>query len=99
MAKSVLITGCSSGIGHALARAFNAKGFKVYATARKTSSIEDLAAVGIETLPLEATDGQSINALYEEVSCRTGGKLDYLVNNAGRSYTGEDRAQDAANIS
>lgn len=87
MAKTVLITGCSSGIGHALARAFNAKDFKVYATARKTSSIEDLAALGIETLPLEATSKESVDALYEEVFRRTGGKLDYLVNNAGRGYT------------
>ena len=86
MAKTVLITGCSSGIGHALARAFHAKGFKVYATARKTSSIADLAALGIETLPLEATSKESIDALFVEISRRTGSNLDFLVNNAGRSY-------------
>jgi 1-acylglycerone phosphate reductase len=85
--KSVLITGCSSGIGHALAREFKSQGLRVFATARKTDSIADLAALGIETLPLEATSSESIEALKAEVSSRTGGKLDFLVNNAGRNYT------------
>jgi NAD(P)-dependent dehydrogenase (short-subunit alcohol dehydrogenase family) len=87
MTKSVLITGCSSGIGHALAREFKHKGFRVFATARKIESIADLAALGIETLPLEATSLESITALKEEVVRRTNGELDYLVNNAGRNYT------------
>ena len=87
MAKTVLITGCSSGIGHALAREFKSKGFRVFATARKTNSIADLAALGIETLALEATSTESIAALKAEIISRTGGKLDFLVNNAGRSYT------------
>jgi 1-acylglycerone phosphate reductase len=85
--KTVLITGCSSGIGHALAREFKSQGFRVFATARKTDSITDLAALGIETLPLEATSSESIEALKTEISSRTGGKLDFLVNNAGRNYT------------
>lgn len=85
--KSVLITGTSSGIGHALAREFKQQGFRVFATARKTESIADLAALGIETLPLEATSSDSIAALKAEISSRTGGKLDFLVNNAGRNYT------------
>jgi 1-acylglycerone phosphate reductase len=87
MAQSVLITGCSSGIGHALAREFKSRGFRVFATARKTESIADLAALGIETLSLEATSSESITALKTEITSRTGGKLDYLVNNAGRNYT------------
>ncbi|KAL1587899.1 hypothetical protein WHR41_03387 [Cladosporium halotolerans] len=87
MSKSVLITGCSSGIGHALAREFKSKGFRVFATARKTDSIADLTALGIEALALEATSSESIEALKAEITSRTGGKLDYLVNNAGRSYT------------
>jgi len=87
MPQSVLITGCSSGIGHALAREFKSRGFRVFATARKTESITDLAALGIETLPLEATSTESIAALKAEIASRTSGKLDYLVNNAGRNYT------------
>ena len=86
MTQSVLITGCSSGIGHALAREFKSRGFRVFATARKTESIADLAALGIETLSLEATSSESIAALKAEIASRTGGKLDYLVNNAGAHY-------------
>jgi 1-acylglycerone phosphate reductase len=86
MAKTVLITGCSSGIGHALALEFKSNGYKVFATARKTSSVSDLEELGIETLPLEVTSDESIHALREEIEARTG-SLDILVNNAGRNYT------------
>lgn len=86
--KSVLITGCSSGIGHALAREFQHHGLRVFATARSASSLTDLASLGIETLSLEVTDAFSINALYTQITSRTAGRgLDYLVNNAGRNYT------------
>lgn len=88
MVKSVLITGCGpGGIGHALAREFHSKGLRVFATARKAESISDLTNEGIETLSLEVTDIDSIKAVKDEVSSRTGGTLDYLVNNAGRNYT------------
>jgi len=87
MAKTVLITGCSSGIGHALALEFKSQGLRVFATARKTSSIADLEAKGIETVALEVTDSASIAALKDEIVSRTDGRLDYLINNAGRNYT------------
>ncbi|KXT06205.1 hypothetical protein AC578_1392 [Pseudocercospora eumusae] len=80
--KTVLITGCSpGGIGHSLALEFQRQNFRVFATARKTSGIN------IETFPLEATSESSIQALASEISSRTAGKLDFLVNNAGRNYT------------
>jgi len=88
MPKSVLITGCSpGGIGHALAREFKGKGLRVFATARKAEAIADLAAQGIETFSLEVNDRESIQALKDEITSRTGGTLDYLINNAGRNYT------------
>ncbi|KAM3415571.1 NADPH-dependent 1-acyldihydroxyacetone phosphate reductase [Cercospora zeina] len=88
MSKSVLVTGCSKGgIGHALAREFKKHGLRVFATARKAETISDLADQGIETLSLEATDQDSIRALKREVESRTGGRLDFLVNNHGRNYT------------
>merc|ERR1711939_481745 len=78
--KSVLITGCTpGGIGHFLAKEFKAQGLRVFATARKVESIE--------TLSLEVSDPNSINALKDEVHSRTNGELDILVNNAGWNYT------------
>lgn len=86
--KTVLITGCSpGGIGHSLALEFKSKNFRVFATARKAEGLSELAAQGIETLSLEVTSLESIQALCKEIASRTGGKLDYLVNNAGRNYT------------
>lgn len=86
--KTVLVTGCNpGGIGNSLAREFNSHGLRVLATARQTSSISDLAEIGIETFALEVTDAESITKLKQEIISRTGGKLDYLVNNAGRNYT------------
>jgi len=87
MPKTVLITGCSSGIGKALALEFNALGLRVFATARNKSSISDLADQGIETFSLEVNDPESIHTLKEDIFVRTVGKLDILVNNAGRNYT------------
>ena len=86
--KTVLVTGCNpGGIGNSLAREFYAHGLRVFATARQTSSITDLADLGIETLSLEVTSSSSIAAARELIAGKTGGRLDYLVNNAGRNYT------------
>jgi 1-acylglycerone phosphate reductase len=73
------------GIGNALAREFHSNGLRVFATARSRDSIKDLSELGIETLSLEVNDAGNVERLREEVSALTGGKLDYLVNNAGRS--------------
>jgi 1-acylglycerone phosphate reductase len=83
--KTVLITGTSSGIGHALAREFNAKGYHVLATARRTDSIQDLKALGITPLAVDVDSPGSIAALKKEVEALTGGRLDMLINNAGPS--------------
>jgi 1-acylglycerone phosphate reductase len=87
--KSVLITGCSTGgIGNSLAREFHRNGLRVFATARDAKNIDDLAALGIETLDLVVDDEQSVKSCCAEVEKRLGGKgLDFLVNNAGRNYT------------
>ncbi|KAL8657642.1 MAG: hypothetical protein Q9226_001704 [Calogaya cf. arnoldii] len=86
--KTVLITGCSpGGIGHALAHEFHSRGLRVFATARTAEAIQDLADTGIEALSLDVTSEKSISMCKDEVAERTGGRLDYLVNNAGRNYT------------
>lgn len=85
--KTVLITGCSSGIGHSLAKEFHSKGLRVFASARRTETIADLADLGIETVSLEVDKPERVRELRREIEELTGGKLDILVNNAGRNYT------------
>ncbi|KAL3433960.1 hypothetical protein BDV09DRAFT_170970, partial [Aspergillus tetrazonus] len=83
-----LITGCSSGIGKDLAIALAAKGVTVLATARRTESLSDLTRQydNIEALSLELGKPGSIEKLRDAVLKRTGGRLDFLVNNAGTHY-------------
>jgi NAD(P)-dependent dehydrogenase (short-subunit alcohol dehydrogenase family) len=85
--KAVLITGCSSGIGHETARHLAERGWKVYATARRPESIEDLAAAGSETLALDVTDEDSMRAAVAAVEAAEGA-VGVLVNNAGYSLSG-----------
>ncbi|GAO47500.1 short-chain dehydrogenase/reductase [Saitoella complicata NRRL Y-17804] len=87
-AKTVLITGCSKGgIGYALAKAFNAQGCKVYATARRLESMNGLSDLGIGTLKLDVNSAESVDKLKSIIEEKTGGTLDFLVNNAGIGYT------------
>lgn len=83
----VLITGCSSGLGHASARAFLAKGFPTIATARRLADIDDLRAQGCEVLELDVADESSRRAAVEEAE-RRHGALGVLVNNAGYGQYG-----------
>jgi NAD(P)-dependent dehydrogenase (short-subunit alcohol dehydrogenase family) len=85
--KAVLITGCSSGIGHETARHLADKGHKVYATARRPESIEDLKAAGCEILACDVTDEASMKACVEAVESAEGA-VGALVNNAGYSQSG-----------
>ena len=87
MQKTILITGCSSGIGAALAREFGKRGHRVYATARRAESLAGLEADGIRGLALDVNDDASIARALETVS-REAGHLDLLVNNAGFSQVG-----------
>ena len=85
--KAVLITGCSSGIGHATAEHLAARGWTVYASARRTESIADLAERGCKTLALDVTDEGSMRAAVAEVE-EAEGAVGALVNNAGYSQSG-----------
>jgi NAD(P)-dependent dehydrogenase (short-subunit alcohol dehydrogenase family) len=87
VSKAVLITGCSTGIGRATAELLAAGGWKVYATARKSSAIADLARVGCETLELDVTDEASMEAAVKRVE-EAEGAVGVLVNNAGYSQSG-----------
>lgn len=81
MAKRILITGCSSGIGRALAAELAQRGHEVIATARQTDDLKDLEAV--QRLPLDVTSGASVDA-----AVAMAGPVDVLINNAGLSIWG-----------
>jgi NADP-dependent 3-hydroxy acid dehydrogenase YdfG len=85
--KAVLITGCSSGIGHATAERLLADGHTVYATARRPESIDDLAAKGAKTLALDVTNEESMTTAVEHVN-QAEGAVGVLINNAGYSQSG-----------
>ena len=85
--KAVLITGCSSGIGRATATRLAQDGWTVYATARRTASIEDLEADGCKTLALDVTDEASMVEAVRTVEEAEGG-IGALVNNAGIQEVG-----------
>jgi len=87
MQKTILITGCSSGIGAALAREFAKRGHHVYATARRRESLAPLEALGLRCLELDVNDNASIERALHEVATEKG-HLDMLVNNAGFSQVG-----------
>jgi NADP-dependent 3-hydroxy acid dehydrogenase YdfG len=83
----VLITGCSSGIGHATAKHLNERGHTVYASARRRETLADLQEAGCRTLALDVTDEDSMQRAVSEVQEREGA-VGVLVNNAGYSQSG-----------
>jgi NAD(P)-dependent dehydrogenase (short-subunit alcohol dehydrogenase family) len=85
--KAVLITGCSTGIGRATAERLAAKGWTVYATARKLDAVRDLEAKGCHVLPLDVCDDASMRTAVETVE-RAHGAVGVLVNNAGYGLEG-----------
>ena len=82
-----LITGCSSGIGRALADAFKAAGYQVWASARKPEDVAQLTAAGFTAVQLDVNDGPALEQLAERINQQHGG-LDVLVNNAGYGAMG-----------
>lgn len=84
---SVLITGCSSGIGRALADVFKTAGYAVWATARKDSDVAALAEAGFNAVALDVNDGEAAQRLAERLAGEIGG-LDVLINNAGYGAMG-----------
>ncbi len=86
--RSVLISGCSSGIGLATARGLRVRGWRVFATARKPADVATLAAEGFESLRLDVDSSDSIRAAVEDVLRRTDNRLYALVNNGGFGLPG-----------
>ena len=86
--RTVLITGCSSGIGLASAREMKARGWRVFATARKPEDIARLKGEGFDSLYLDHAEPESIEAAVSEVLAATGGRLDALFNNGAYGQPG-----------
>lgn len=86
--RSVLITGCSSGIGLDAARGLKARGWRVFATCRQEADCAHLRDEGLESFVLDYADEASIAAAVEEVKTRTGGRLDALFNNGAFACPG-----------
>ena len=95
--RSILITGCSSGIGYDAAQGLRARGWRVFATCRKEADCARLREEGFESFRLDYEDADSIAAAAEEAQARTGGRLDALFNNGAYAVPGavEDLPADA----
>ena len=84
--RIAVVTGASSGIGAATARALAAEGFRVVCAARRTDRIEALATeIGGEAVACDVTSPESVRGLANAV----GGELHVLVNNAGGAFGAE----------
>jgi NAD(P)-dependent dehydrogenase (short-subunit alcohol dehydrogenase family) len=85
--KTVLITGCSdNGIGSALGKVFHERGYHVFATARNLSKMKWIQGLDrITPVVLDITKAADIQAAVEAVTKATDGRLNHLVNNAGRN--------------
>lgn len=98
MTKPVaLITGCSSGIGQALAQVCLDAGYTLYATARNPDSLAPLTARGAIAVTLDVNDAEQVAACSQRLRDEAG-RLDLLVNNAGYGAMGPVLDADRATL-
>ena len=95
--KTILITGCSSGIGYCVAKGLQQRGYRVFATARRPESVAALQAEGLESLQLDLDDSVSIKQAVGEILLRTDDQLYAIFNNGAFGLPGavEDLSRDA----
>jgi len=86
--QSVLITGCSSGIGRCVASGLRDRGYRVFATARTPTDLDDLRAAGLDAVDLHLDRPESVRATAEQVLEATGGDLYGLFNNGAYGQPG-----------
>jgi len=95
--RTILMTGCSSGIGHHAAHALKARGWRVFATCRKAQDCERLRQEGLESFVLDYERPETIAAAVAEAASRSGGRIDAVFNNGAYAIPGalEDMPTDA----
>ncbi|MEO1552118.1 MAG: SDR family NAD(P)-dependent oxidoreductase, partial [Pseudomonadota bacterium] len=95
--KSILITGCSSGIGLHAAQTLHKRGWRVFATCRSQTDCDRLGSEGLESFVLDYDSEQSVREGAAEALSRTGGTLTALFNNGAYGIPGlvEDIPRDA----
>lgn len=100
MSKTILITGCSSGIGYDAVFALKKRGYRVIASCRKAEDLQGLINQGVESVLLDLNDSQSIHTAFNQVLAMTKGRLDVLINNAGYGQAGalEDISRDLMRV-
>ena len=100
MKKSILVTGASSGIGQCVALDMHARGWQVFATARRDEDLAALRAAGIEALYLDLNHPQAIAGAVDTLLSQTGDRLDVLFNNAAYGQPGavEDLSRDVLRL-
>jgi len=93
---SILITGCSTGIGYHCAHALKAEGYLVFATARRQEDVDKLNSEGLLSTTLDLNDEESIDQALNWVLARSNGKIDALFNNGAYGQPGavEDLSRD-----
>ncbi len=97
MTQSILITGCSSGIGKHCAEKLKDRGWQVFATARKESDVTLLRNAGFESFRLDYADSESLNDGTRKVLDATKGKLSAVFHNGAYGLPGaiEDVSREA----
>jgi NAD(P)-dependent dehydrogenase (short-subunit alcohol dehydrogenase family) len=86
--RTILITGCSTGIGHHVAHALFDRGWRVFATCRKEADCQRLRDEGLESFRLDYEEPNSIGVAFDEVMEKSGGRLDALFNNGAYAIPG-----------
>lgn len=84
--KTILITGCSSGIGYATAHHLKNAGWRVITSCRKPEDVQRLQYEGFECIQLDVTDSIQIKEVFDYI--QTSGRLDAVFCNAGYGQPG-----------
>ena len=88
MAQTILITGCSSGIGYTCAHGLKKLGYDVFATCRKEEDVARLKKEGLNAFRLDLCDSQSLHVALAWMLSQTSGRIDVLFNNAAYGQPG-----------